>query len=544
MRGSTGRLADGYANTRSRRLTIGACIGSLSLTMTPSRIGKYTVVGPLGGPGEALFLGESGGRRVAIRMPAAADPVEAERLGQEARLVAGLSHPHVVPHEVGLQDDHLFLLSEFSAGDTLEKWLSKTHSLADQLKVVDGIASALSYAHEQGVLHRALKPANIQVGSDGEGRLMSFGLGSSSTALGDAAPTYGAPEVLEGMPDTSQSDIYSAGVVFYEILSGQGTAADEGPVVKPLRELRPDVSKDVADAIMACRERSPDWRPKDLSYLLEVVRRARGEAGPTTKASSAPRPAAATPQPSRRNERSRPGPTFGARKPARSPVPILAAIVLVVVGGAAAWFLSQSPAPGGTSVPTPLPAVTTPTTTPFAPQPPINPGPTVAPATTLAKAGVASTPTPALEPVRTTPPPTTASTPEPVRTTPPPTTTLAPQPTPTPTPPPKIDPVAVAPVDAPLAPAALTAVSPPTVRRGARTLIDVRGTGLRAGMQASLVKGRGPAEGLVVVNQRFVNATLIQVFLEVESGASPGTYSLALADGQGSTNAARFEVAK
>ena len=63
-------------------------------------------------------------------------------------------------------------------------------------------------------------------------------------------------------------------------------------------------------------------------------------------------------------------------------------------------------------------------------------------------------------------------------------------------------------------------------------------------MQASLVKGRAAAEGLVVVNQRFVNATLIQVFLEVQSGAPPGAYSVSLADGQGSTNPARFEVAK
>jgi hypothetical protein len=523
-------------------LTIAVGIGSLSLTMMPSRIGKYTVVGPLGGPGEALLLGESGGRRVAIRMPAPADPAEGERLSQEARLVAGLSHPNIVPHEVGLQDDRLFLLSEFSAEDTLETWLSKPHSLADQLRVVDGIATALSYVHEQGVLHRALKPANIHVGGDGEGQLMSFGLGSSSTALGDAAPTYGAPEVLEGMPDTSQSDIYSAGVVFYEILSGRGTAADEGPVVKPLRELRPDVSKDVADAIMACRERSPDWRPKDLSYLLEVVRRARGEAGAVTKAPSAPRPTAATTPPARRSEPGRPGPTFGARKPARSPVPILAAIIVVVVGGAVAWFLTQSSSGGGTSAPATLPAVAT---TTLAAPPPVTTGP-VTPATTLAKAGVASTPAPlpTPEPARATPTPQAVATPEPVRALPPSTTTLAPQPTPTPTPPPRVDPVATAPTDAPLAPAVLTAVSPPTLRRGARTLVDVRGTGLRPGMQASLVKGRAAAEGLVVVNQRFVNATLIQVFLEVQSGAPPGAYSVSLADGQGSTNPARFEVAK
>jgi serine/threonine protein kinase len=494
-----------------------------------------------------LYLGEYGGRRVAIRMPATADPAESERLGNEARQVAGLSNPHIVPHEVGLQDDRLFLASDLVAGESLENWLTKTHSLADQLRVVDGIASALSYVHEQGVLHRALKPANIQVGSDGEPRLMSFGLGSSSSALGDAAPDYGAPEVLEGMPDNAQSDIYSAGVVFYEILSGRGPATEDGPVVKPLRDLRPDLSKDLADAIMACRERSPDWRPKDLSYLLEVVRRARGTAGPTTaRPAAAARPAAPTPRPAQAGETARPAPTFGARRPARSPVPILAAIGVVVLGGAAAWFLTQSSSSGGSAPAATVPAATTPATE--ATPPPVSSTPSPVPTPSPVKTAAA---TPAPEPSGPRPQPTPAPpTPAPTHATevalptPPPTLAPAPTPTPLPTPPPKVEAVETAPADAAAAPAVLTAVSPPSLRRGARTLVDVRGTGLRSSMQASLAKGRAPADALRVVNQRFVNSTLIQVFVEVDAGAPPGAYALSLADGQGATNGARFEVAK
>jgi hypothetical protein len=100
-----------------------------------------------------------------------------------------------------------------------------------------------------------------------------------------------------------------------------------------------------------------------------------------------------------------------------------------------------------------------------------------------------------------------------------------------------------APVPAePSEPAVLTAVSPPVLKRGARTLVDVRGTGLRNNMQVTLFKGRAFADGLRIVGRRYVNPTLIQVFIETEPGLASGTYALTLGDDQGSTNNLRFEV--
>ena len=91
-------------------------------------------------------------------------------------------------------------------------------------------------------------------------------------------------------------------------------------------------------------------------------------------------------------------------------------------------------------------------------------------------------------------------------------------------------------------PAILTAVSPPLVKRGGRTLVDVRGTGLRAGLQPSLTKGKGSADGVRVLSQRFVNPTLVQIFFEVDAAAPTGTYTLSLADATGGSNAVRLEI--
>jgi eukaryotic-like serine/threonine-protein kinase len=549
----------GNASTGPAGLTIRFAAGSLqSASMPPSKIGKYTIVGALGGRGEGLYLGEYGGRRVAIRLPSAPDAAERERIAGEARKVAGLSHPNIALQEVGLHEGQLFLVSDLSGGKSLDAWLREQHSLTDQLRVADGLASGLAHAHEQGVLHRALKPGNILVGSAGECRLTSFGLGSSANALGDAAATYAAPEVIEGMPDTAQSDIYSAGVILYEMLSGSGAGVSDGPVARPLRDLRPELSKDLADAIMACRERSPDWRPKDLSYLIEVLHRSRGPAGaPAAKAAPVARPGrpvTRAPQPARH-------PTFTTRSSARSPIPILVGIVLVALVVAGAWFWTRSPeaavpaaaARPVVTTPTPPPstlAAASPSPTPAAalrpsPREPeaAKPSPVANDARpspiAVAAASAAQTPAPAPSHEA----PRAAATPTPLATPVP-----APSPTPTTVPattliaeaPPKAD--AAAPVPAPAGPAALTAVSPPVLKRGTRTLVDIRGTGLRVDMQAMLSKGRAAADGLSVVGRRYVNSTLIEVFLVIEPGAPAGTYTLALGDGEGTTNSVRFEV--
>src|SRR5258708_14818294 len=144
---------------------------------------------------------------------------------------------------------------------TLEDWLKQDRNLADQLKVIEGLCSALNEAHESGNVYRALDPGRIDVASDGS-------CDRTGATSGSASTRSRAPEIAEGGPPSAEADIYSTGVILYEMLSGRSPTG-ERPT--PLSDLRPDVSRDLTDAIMGCLERGPDWRPKDLSYLLQVV---------------------------------------------------------------------------------------------------------------------------------------------------------------------------------------------------------------------------------------------------------------------------------
>lgn len=485
--------------------------------MSPARVGRYAVVGTLSkGVDEDVLIGEQGSRRVAIRIFSVADR---EALLEEARKVAGLSHANIAHQEVGLHEERPFLAAELG-GTPLETWSGGDHGLPEQLFVIEGIAAGLAHAHGQGVVHGRLVPARVVVGADGVARLWGFGL--KGTQLDRAGTAYLAPEVLEGGSATPQADVYSAGVLFYEILAGERPS---GEAPKPLRDVRKELPKDLADAIMACRERAADWRPKDLDYLLETVRKARGGM-PAPKPTPMARPSLEAPRPAAAQRRS-----------AGPPVLPIAIAVVLLGGGAAYYFLLR----GSGATPTGGPATTTTTTTLATPAateatlPPV--APSVAP-TTPSAAPVAATPTPAPTATpRATPPPSVATPPPTTTTTlpPAPSTTLAAAPT--------LPPASTVPA-APGGPAVLRTVSPPALRRGQRTLVDVRGQNLYAGQGAALLRGGRPAEGVRVVQQRVVNPTLAQIFIEVDAQAAPGAYSLLLSDGQSVTNAIRFDVAK
>ena len=421
---------------------------------------------------------------------------------------------------------------------TLEDWLKQDRNLADQLKVIEGLCSALNGAHQRREVHRALHPGNIEVASDGTCDL-------SEAVSGSLSPRYRAPEVVEGGPPSAESDIYSAGVIFYEMLSGRSPSG-ERPT--PLSDLRQDVSRDLTDAIMGCLERGPDWRPKDLSYLLQVVASMR-----STGARSGGRAAArAAPEPARMGS-SRAG---GGRKAARgsasrSNVPLYALVVLVVAGAGAGlwWYFNQGHDGGIAQVPSARPTITQPTPLPEATPTPR--APVVATPRPTPRVGATPTPTPLPTPPPTpaptpVPTPRATPTPEPVRTvvaTPTPTT-----PTPvvaTPTPAPTPAPVAVTTPPRPAEHAVLTAVSPLAVKRGITTMLDVRGTGLRADHQARILRVKEAVNGVSIVRQKWMDPTLIKVLVNIEAGANPGAYAVALFDAQGTqTNGLSFTVSK
>lgn len=414
---------------------------------------------------------------------------------------------------------------------TLEDWLKQDRNLADQLKVIEGLCSALNQAHENGDVYRALDPGHIDVASDGTCDLSGATSGSSS-------PRYRAPEIVEGGPPSAEADIYSTGVILYEMLSGRSPTGDRPT---PLSDLRQDVSRDLTDAIMGCLERGPDWRPKDLSYLLQVVGSMRNTGA---KSTARPSPRAAA-EPARTAAK---GAGVGRRAAprgtaSRSNVPLYALAALLVAGAGAGawWYLNQGRDKTVSRGPTaPVPTVATTQATPF---PVATPTPGVAtprPIVETPRPGKTATPTPAATP---TPVPATrpTATPEPVRIATPPPVVATPTPvaaTPTPatlaTPPP-----------APAGPAVLTTVSPLAVKRGITTMLDVRGTGLRSDHQARIMRVKEAVSGVSVVRQKWVDPTLIKVLVNIEASATPGLYGVALVDGGGaSTNGLNFTVSK
>jgi hypothetical protein len=415
----------------------------------------------------------------------------------------------------------------------LEAWLKQERSLPDQLKVMEGICDALNEAHGRGVLHRALEPFNIEVEGDGTSDLRGAVNADASTPA--AAARYRAPEVLEGSSYSPQADIYAVGVIFYEMLSGKSPAANEKPTA--LGDLRPDISRDLTDAVMGCLEKGPDWRPKDLSYLLQVVRtmRAAGVKGGTARPVARPAPepiarptaARSTPSPSPR----RASGSSARGQSSRSQVPLIAGVLVLLVGaGVGAYLYMQGPR--GTKV-AKGPVATPP---PATPTPEATPTPVATPASTSGKA----TPTPAA--VKATPEPAATSTPTPLPTptpaatpTPVPVRVATPEPTPrvvaTPTPAAATPP----PAEAPAEPPTLTAISPLTLKRGGTTILDVRGTNLRADLKFHIVKVKGgaAASGFSIARQRLFNPGLLQILVKLDESAEAGAYVASVLDPKG-----------
>jgi serine/threonine protein kinase len=184
-------------------------------------------------------------RTIAVKMPKASYIGAVDSLLAEARRVARLKHPGIVPvHDVGRDGDSCFIVSEFVEGGTLADHLTRsvsegvkkgasegvTHeSLADAagyIRWMAEICEALDYAHSHGIVHRDIKPANILIDHNGRALLADFGIALSSNKTGQFAPSLGtlaymSPEQLEGKPVDARSDIYSVGVLLCQLLTGK-----------------------------------------------------------------------------------------------------------------------------------------------------------------------------------------------------------------------------------------------------------------------------------------------------------------------------------
>ena len=223
----------------------------------------------------------------------AADRGFLDRFEREAKSAARLSHPHVVGVlDQGVTESLSYLVMEYVPGRTLRDVLNERHRLSPRLALamMDAVVDGLAAAHEAGLVHRDVKPENVLLASSGAIKIADFGLAravTTSTNTGTLVGTvaYLAPELVTGAGADARSDIYSAGIMLYEMLTGSQPFTGEVPIQVAFAHVHssvpapsaacPGLAEDLDELVLWCTSQDPEDRPVDGRALLGELRHIR-----------------------------------------------------------------------------------------------------------------------------------------------------------------------------------------------------------------------------------------------------------------------------
>ena len=234
-------------------------------------------------------------RTVAIKIlheHLAADEAFRERFRREAIAAAKLTHPNVVGmFDTGSDGAQVYLVMEYVDGPTLKDVLGDLGTLepGQAASIGEQLARALAYAHERGLVHRDVKPANILIGEDGAIKIADFGIAKADEAANDltkpgmvlGTAAYVAPEQVRGQPVDGQADQYSLGCMLYEALTGRQPFKADSPVATaalrletnplPLRSLRAGIPRGLDDVVLTAMAVHPDQRHTSLGEFANAL---------------------------------------------------------------------------------------------------------------------------------------------------------------------------------------------------------------------------------------------------------------------------------
>ena len=259
--------------------------------------GKYKILGKIGvgGFGE-VYLGEHAQlrRKVAIKILLAAIAGQTEvviRFEREARAAATLSHPNIIDiYDVGQADDIHYFVMKYIDGETLSQKMQREKKISpnETIHIMRQVADALDYAHQHDIIHRDIKPANVMLDEYGKPVLMDFGVarvqfegGLTKTGTLMGTPHYLPPELPLGKKVDGRSDIYSLGIMLYEMLAGRPPYHDENSVAlifkhineppDPLKEVVPELDEGLCKVVHKMIEKAPENRYQTAGEVSDAL---------------------------------------------------------------------------------------------------------------------------------------------------------------------------------------------------------------------------------------------------------------------------------